>query len=232
MKNLNDAWDKAVLYARIDSAGSAGNLKRNDYNPQMDALLPVVRGEMHAMIEVNAKKDILSALKWVKENNIKAIFTGVSEGFRVAGEIAAAGIPVITGPVLSIPGRSSDRYDVAYANAGVMQKAGVKVALRTNDSENVRNLPFNAGFAAAYGMGVEEALKAVTIVPAEIFGVADQLGSIEKGKIANLFVSDGDPFETKTTIEHLFIEGWKIAIENRHTLLYNEFLNRSPGLNK
>ena len=232
LKNLNDSWEKAVLYAKIDSAGKAGNVSRNDYNPQMEALLPVVRGEMKVMIEVNAKKDILSAIEWVKKNKVDAIFTGVSEGFRVADKIAEAGIPVVTGPVLSIPGRSSDRYDAAYTNPGIMQKAGVKVAIRTNDSENVRNLPFNAGFAAAYGMGIEEALKSVTIVPAEIFGVSDKYGSLEKGKVANLFVSDGDPFETKTTIQHLFIEGWKIGMDNRHTMLYDEFLDRTPGLNK
>ena len=91
-------------------------------------------------------------------------------------------------------------------------------------------IPFNAGFAAAYGMGKEEALKAVTIVPAEIFGVDDQLGSLEVGKIANVIVADGDLFETKTQFQHLFINGWKVPLESRHTLLYDEFLQRSPGL--
>ena len=113
-----------------------------------------------------------------------------------------------------------------------MQKAGIKVAIRTNETENVRNLPFNAGFAATYGMGVEEALKAITITPAEIFGVDEQLGSLEKGKVANLFVSDGDPFEMKTEIKHLFINGYKVPMESRHTLLYNEFLERDPGIKK
>lgn len=232
LKNLNEVWDKALLYARIDSAGTATQKSMNDYNPEMEALLPVVRGDMHMMIEVNSKADISAAIKWVKENGVKAIFTGVSEGWRVADELAESGIPVVTGPVLNIPGRQSDRYDAAYANAGKMQKAGVKVAIRTNDSENVRNLPFNAGFAAAYGMGKEEALKAVTIVPAEIFGVADQLGSLDKGKVANLFVSDGDPFETKSNVEKLFINGWSVPVENRQTFLYDEFLNRTPGLQK
>jgi imidazolonepropionase-like amidohydrolase len=132
--------------------------------------------------------------------------------------------------VLATPTRDADRYDQAYKNAGLMQKAGVKVALRTSDAENVRNLPFNAGFAAAYGMGREEALKAVTINPAEIFGVSDQIGSIEPGKKANLFVSDGDPFETATHIMHLFINGWNIPLESRQTLLYDEFLHRTPGV--
>jgi len=81
-------------------------------------------------------------------------------------------------------------------------------------------------------MGIEEALKAVTLIPAEIFGVADQLGSLDKGKVANLFVCDGDPFETKTQIEYLFIDGYNVPIESRHTLLYDEFLKRDPGVKK
>jgi imidazolonepropionase-like amidohydrolase len=154
----------------------------------------------------------------------------VTEGWRVADKIAKAKIPVITGPVLAVPGRDNDRYDASYANAGKMAKAGVKVAIRTDGAENTRNLPFNAGFAAAYGLGVEEALKAVTIYPAEIFGVAGKYGSLEKNKVANLFVSTGDPFETKTQIEHLFIKGWKVPLESRHTLFYDEFLERTPGV--
>ncbi len=228
LKKLNEIWDKAVLYAHIDSLAKTKNKKLEDYNPQMDALLPVLHREMPLMIEVNKQKDILSALKWIKQKNIKAILTGVAEGYRCAKKIAKAGIPVITGPVLSIPRRDYERYDVAYKNAGVMQKAGVKVIIRTNETENVRNLPFNAGFAAAYGMGKEEALKAVTIVPAEVFGLADKIGSIDEGKMANIFVSDGDPFEPKTQILHLFINGYKVPIENRQILLYKEFLDRNP----
>ena len=230
LKKLNDIWDKAVLYYKIDSTSQSKNESKQGYNPQMDALLPVLRGDSPLLIEVNSKSDILSALKWVEKKGIKAIFSGVAEGWRVAKEIAEANIPVITGPVLSYPRRSSDRYDMAYANAGKMQKAGIIVALRTNETANVRNLPFNAGFAAAYGMGKKEALKAVTINPAIIFGIDSNYGSLEKGKVANLFITDGDPFETKTNVKHLFIKGWKISLESRHTLLYDEFLNRAPGL--
>jgi len=226
MKKLNDTWERVKTYASIDSATNG----KAEYNPEMAALLPVFRGETTAMIEANKESDILSALKWIKENKIKAILTGVGEGWHVADSIALAGVPVITGPVMSMPTRESDRYDQAYKNAGLMQKAGVKVALRTNNAENVRNLPFNAGFAATYGMGHDEALKAVTIIPAEIFGVSDQLGSIEVGKTANLFVSNGDPFEPATQIKYLFINGWDVPLESRQTLLYKEFLQRTPGV--
>ena len=228
LKKLNETWKEAALYAKIAATGTPP-----DYNPEMEALAQVVDGKRSLLIEVNSKDDILAALDWLEEKEgIKAVLTGVREGWRVADRLAAAKIPVITGPILSTPSRSSDRYDKAYANAGLMQQAGVMVAIRTNETENVRNLPFNAGFAAAYGMGKEEALKAVTIIPAQIFGVADQLGSIEVGKVANLFVADGDAFETKTNIKHLFIDGWKVPMDSRHIRLYDEFLDRQPGTNK
>ena len=230
-KRLGDFWDKAKLQAQIsDKAKSSGQYSK--YNPQLDALVPVIKGEVHLLIEVNKESDILSAISWVKENDVKAVFTGVREGYLVADSLAAHNIPVITGPILSNPGKSSDHYDTAYSNAGKMQKAGVKVAIRTNETENVRNLPYNAGFAAAYGMGWKEAFKAVTIIPAEIFGVDDKYGSIERGKRANLFVADGDPFETKTQIKYLFIEGYNVPLESRQTYLYDEFLERDPGVSK
>lgn len=223
MKKLKDFWDQAKIYAKINQTGG-------DYNPQLAAMVPVINGDSPLMIEVNKKADILNAIKWSNDNNVKVILTGVSEGWRVVDSLVKYDIPVITGPVLQVPSRGSDRYDVSYTNPGKMQQAGVKVAIRTNETENVRNLPFNAGFAAAYGMGVEEALKAVTIVPAEIFGISDNYGSLEKGKVANLFVCDGDPFETKTQLQYLFIRGWNVPLESRHTLLYDEFLERDPGI--
>ncbi len=195
----------------------------------MKALLPVYRREVPLLIEVNKANDIKKAIEWVQKKNIKAVFTGVSDGFRVADELAKANIPVIVGPTLSTPSQDYDRFDKPYANPGILKKAGVKVAIRTMDTENVRNLPYNAGFAAAYGMSKEDALKAITIVPAELFQVADQLGSIEVGKQATLFISTGDPFETSTNVEEVFIRGWKIPMVSRHTQLYEEFLHRSPG---
>jgi imidazolonepropionase-like amidohydrolase len=230
MKQVNEVWERAVQYHKLDSATKGKGLQ---YYPEIEAMVPVVRGEKTLMIEVNASKDILEALKWIKEKKIKkTILAGCREGWRVADELAKSGVPVVTGPILALPARDYDRYDKAYANAGLMKKAGVKVALRTFETENVRNLPFHAGFAVAYGMEKTDALKAVTIVPAEIFGVADKIGSIEVGKVANLFVSDGDPFETKTNILHVFINGWQIPMVSRQTQLYDEFLKREPGLKK
>lgn len=225
LKDANDIWDNAKSYLELKKSGA-----ELSYYPEMDQLAKVISGELPLLIEVNAASDIQNAIKWVQGKNIKVIFTGVAEGWRVADEIAKAGIPVVTGPVQELPTRQSDRYDTPYSNAGKMAKAGVKVALRTDEEENVRNLPFHAAFAAAYGLGKEEALKAVTINPAEIFGIADQYGSVEAGKRANLIVSTGDPFETRSQIIHVFIDGYRIPMSNRHIRLYQEFLERSPGL--
>ncbi len=232
LAKLNEIWDRAELYHRIVSAYEADprGKERPVYAPEMDAMRPVLSGERTLMVKVDAEADILKALEWVKERELtNVVFSGVNEGWRVADKLAEAGIACLVGPVLATPTRSSDRYDRAYANAGLMADAGVKVAIRTGESENVRNLPFNAGFAATYGLGKEAALRAVTLAPAEMFGIADDYGSIEVGKKANLFVSDGDPFETSTNILALFIDGFNVPIESRHIELYREFLNRDQG---
>jgi len=227
LEDVNAAWDKAEIYAKVQGSPDAR------YYPEMDALAEVVNGEMMLYLEANSAADILSAIEWIQDRGYEnVVFTGVAEGWRVAEQLAEANIPVIAGPVLSTPTRDSDAYYTAYANPGIMQNAGVKVALRTGDTENSRNLPYNAGFAAAYGMGREEALKAITINAAEIMGIGDQLGSIEVGKKANLFVSTGDPFETATQIIDVYIDGYQIPMRSRQTDLYDEFLNRTPGLNK
>lgn len=222
LKKLNDFWNTVTVYADLD--------EQDGYKPQLEALSAVANGKQPLLIEVNKKEDILKALDWVNEQEIKAIFTGVAEGWRVADSLAKYDIPVIVGPVLKNPSRDYDDYLAPYENAGKLHKAGLLVALRTTESENIRNLPFHAGFAANYGLGTDEAVKAITINPAKMFGIADKVGSIEAGKLANLFVCDGDPFEMKTRISTLFINGWNIPIESRQTLLYDEYLERSPGV--
>lgn len=221
LKELNEIWARAKTYHQLKQAG--GNLQ---YYPEMEQLSKAVSKELPVLLEVNAATDIITALDWLKDKNLDVILTGVSEGWRVADKIASAKLPVITGPVLSIPNRISDRYDAAYANAAKLHEAGVIVALRTDGAENVRNLPFNAGFAAAYGLGKEEALKSITLNPAKMFKVSDRLGSLDTGKNATLFIADGDPFEPKTQILHVFIDGYKIPMTNRHIRLYQEFLDR------
>ncbi len=240
-EKLNETWEQALLFARIDSAAQADPDPTvvREYVPEMEALLPVVRGEVPLLIEANAAQDLLDVMGWVEEKGVRAILMGAAEGWRVADRLAESGLPVITGPVLALPTRDSDRYDRAYENAALLYAAGVPVALRTaslgaGGAHDARNLPFHAGFAAAYGQrhgfGPQQALEAVTIAPARMFGVADRMGSVEAGKHATLFVATGDPFETETQVTHLFIDGYRVPLVSRQTDLYDEFLDRDPGL--
>jgi imidazolonepropionase-like amidohydrolase len=233
---LNTVWEKAERYARIDSAVAMEEGRRQPtFIPAMEGLAPVIRGEQRLMISANAAPDISRALDWAEERGVldQVILSGAMEGWRVADEIAEAEVPVVVGSIMQPPTRDSDRYNKAYRTPGLLHEAGVEtIALRTGNTENVRNLVFHAGFAASHGLGRAEALRAVTTAPAMIFGVADRVGTIEAGKRANLFVADGDPFQPQTDVQHLFIDGYKLPLENRQTKLYEEFLNRNPGLEK
>ncbi|MFB6273829.1 MAG: amidohydrolase family protein [Salinibacter sp.] len=236
LNKLNELWDQAERYARIDSAVTARPEERRQpkYLPSMEALIPVVRGTRPLVVAANEAPEISAALDWAEKQGVldQLILSGALEGWRVADEIAEANVPVLVGPIMQTPSRESDRYDKAYRNPALLHEAGVTVALRTGKVENVRNLVFHAGFAASHGLGKTDALRAVTTNPADIFGVADQVGTIEVGKRANLFVANGDPFRPATDVQHLFIDGRKLPLENRQTKLYDEFLNRNPELEK
>ncbi|HEX8619504.1 MAG TPA: amidohydrolase family protein, partial [Thermoanaerobaculia bacterium] len=125
-----------------------------------------------------------------------------------------------------LPQREDDPYDLLFTNAKVLHDNGVRFAIQTQDAHNTRNLPYHAAACAAFGLPKEEALKAVTIYPAQIWGVADRLGSLEVGKSASVIVTDGDPLEIRTNVHRVFIAGEEIAMESRHTLLNKKFENR------
>jgi len=133
---------------------------------------------------------------------------------------------VIIGPVTDLPNNEDDDYDINYSHAAKLHKASVTFAFQTADAAYVRNLPYQAGTSAAFGLPKDEALKAVTIYPAQIFGVDKLLGSIEVGKMANLIVTDGDPLEFKTSVKHMFINGKPVDLSSRHTKLYDKFKDR------
>jgi imidazolonepropionase-like amidohydrolase len=144
----------------------------------------------------------------------------------LAPEIKAKNIPVILGATLELPVEQDDPYDKSFTLPAELHKEGVKFAFGTFDTQFSRNLAFQAATAIAYGLPYQEGLKSVTLNAAEIWGVADQLGSIEKGKLADLVVSDGDPLEAKTQIKQLFVKGKTVDLSNRHLSLYEKYLNR------
>lgn len=192
----------------------------------LEALLPALRGTLPVVINANRRSDIQTALRIGREYHLKLILAGVAEGWEIASEIAAAGVPVLVHPLENIP--SFDALGVRYGNAGQLARAGVKVALLENDTHNSRNLRQEAGNAVSYGMAWDQALRAVTLSPAEILGVADRYGSLEAGKVANVVVWSGDPFEFSTAVEHVYIRGREIPLESRQTQLLDRYRTLPP----
>jgi imidazolonepropionase-like amidohydrolase len=227
IEGLKKILRDATTYANAkDARAKDPRLPKQNVDLKLEALIPVVRGQMLVVINANLERDLKGAIAFADAMKLKIIISGGIEAHKVADQLKAKNIPVIVGPVLRMPAGEDDPYDAAFANAGLLSKAGIRIAFQTNDSSNSRNLPYHAGMAAAFGLPKEEALKAVTIYPAEIFGVADRVGSIEKGKVANLIVTDGDPLEIRTQIKHVFINGRAIPLTSRHTELYEKYKAR------
>ena len=192
----------------------------------LEALLPVLHARVSLIAYANRRSDIETALRLAKEFKLKLILTGAAEGWEIAPAIAAAGVPVLVEPLSNIP--SYDALGIRYDNAAVLAKAGVKVALLEPDTHKSRNLRQQAGNAVSYGMTWDQALRAVTLAPAEIFGVADRYGSLEPGKVANVVVWSGDPFEFTTGVEHVFIRGKEVPLTSRQTELFERYKKLPP----
>jgi len=192
----------------------------------LEALQPVLRGELPLMIVANRRSDIETALRIAREYKLKLILAGAAEGWMISGEIAAAGVPVLVEPMDNIP--TFDALGIRYENAPLLARGGVKVALMETATENTRDLRQQAGNAVASGMTWEQALRAVTLTPAEVFGVADRYGSLDAGKVANVVVWSGDPFDFSTGVEHVYIRGREIPLRSRQTELLERYKTLPP----
>lgn len=194
---------------------------------KLAALVPYARGERPVIFRAERERDIRSAIRFAEEMKLKPVIIGASEGWKMAAFLKEHNVPVILDGVLNLPLREDDAYDSLFENAAKLQAAGVRFSISTGDSgAQVRDLPYQAGMAAAFGLSKAEALKSVTLYPAQIMGVADRMGSIEQGKIANLVIADGDMLEARTSVRYLFINGRQIPLVSRHTMLNDQFKDR------
>jgi predicted amidohydrolase YtcJ len=195
-------------------------------NPRLESLLPYARGEKPVVITADRKADILAALKLADDLKVKPVLAGGIEAWKVAGELKRRDVPVILGPVMAIPRETGERYDAAYASAAKLYEAGVKFCIRSAGSNNARNLPYEAAMAVAHGLPPEEGLKAVTLYPAEILGVADQFGTVEAGRRANLVIANGDVLQASTQVLGVFIDGRPYEPTSKQTRLYDKYRKR------
>jgi imidazolonepropionase-like amidohydrolase len=218
----------AEAYGRAQDAYTKDrSLPRPDRNVVLESLVPYVRGEQPVIFRAEREAEIRGAIRFAEEMKLKPIILGGNDAWKVASLLKEKNVPVILTGVFSLPLREDDFYDTLYENPAKLQQAGVRFCISTGDAgAEVRNLPLYAGMAAAYGLSKDDALKSVTLYPAQIMNVADRLGSIGVGKMANLVVTDGDLLEIRTHIRYLFIDGRPVVLTSRHTELNDAFKNR------
>jgi imidazolonepropionase-like amidohydrolase len=218
----------AEAYGRAqDAYAKDKSLPRPDRNVVLEPLVPYVRGEQPVIFRADREAEIRGAIRFAEEMKLKPIILGGDDAWKVVNLLKEKNVPVILTGIFSLPSREDDAYDSLYENAAKLQQGGVRFCISTGDAgPEVRNLAQYAGMAAAYGLSKADAVKAVTLYPAQILNVADRLGSIEVGKMANLVVTDGDLLEIRTRIRYLLIDGRSVVLTSRHTELNDAFKNR------
>ena len=220
---LSDWLDNARHYAVAWGHGGPAEYQRD---LKLEALVPVIRGELPVLVFAERARDIRNAVEFCEKQKIKMILAGGAESYKVKDMLRSKNIPVILQPTLTEPLDEDDPYDRSMTTAGELANAHVKFAFGSFDNSFARRLGQQAANAVAHGLAYDEALKAVTIYPAQIFGLSDQLGTLENGKIANIIVTNGDPLELTTDVRYLFIKGQLTSTDNKHKALYEKYLNR------
>jgi imidazolonepropionase-like amidohydrolase len=220
---LSDWLDNARHYAVAWGHGGPAEYQRD---LKLEALVPVIRGELPVLVFASRVREIREAVEFCDKQKIKMILAGGAESYKVKDLLRSKNIPVILQPTLTEPLDEDDPYDRSLTTAAELADAHVKFAFGSFDNSFARRLGQQAANAVAHGLAYDEALKAVTIYPAQIFGLSDQLGTLENGKIANIIVTNGDPLELTTDVRYLFIKGQLTSTDNKHKALYEKYLNR------
>lgn len=216
---VEDLLARARAYAEMPAANRV-----TDWN--LDAMIPVAGGRVPLFVQANAEREIREAIAFADRNRVKIVITGGLESPLVAPLLKEKNIPVILGSTLTLPTRPDFHHAATYKAAGELAEAGVTFAFATGSYQNVRLLPYEAAMSVAWGLKRDHALRALTIQAAEILGVADQVGSLEPGKMANVVLWKGDPLELRTPLPRVFIAGNDVGADNKHLRLYEKFAGR------
>ena len=227
MDELRAILRDAEAYGKaFDAYAKDKSIPRPTRNVRLEALVPVVRGTTPVIFSANRAAEIRAAVAFADEMKLKPVIMGGAEAWKVTELLRTRNIPVILTSTLNQPS-DDDPYDLHFETAAKLAKAGVRFSISTGgDGTSVRDLPWRAGMSAAFGLSRDEALKAVTLYPAQAMNVQDKLGSIEVGKMANLVVTEGDLLEAKSKTRYLFIDGRQVPLTSKHEDLYDLFRNR------
>jgi imidazolonepropionase-like amidohydrolase len=211
-----------------EKSGDKSGEKSFQRDLKLEALLPYLHGERPVIVGVYEGYDVESFMKVAQEFHLKVILNHVTRSQEILDEIAAWKVPVIVGPIYDLP-RPNERYDAVYMLPAELAKRGVKIAICSGEAggpggaHGVRNLPYSAGFAVAYGLPYDEALKAITLNVAEMYGFGDKLGSLDVGKTANIVLANGDPLDVRTDVKQVYIDGVAQPMVSRQTRLRDEY---------
>lgn len=236
LDRIEETLERARTYARAREAADSGRAPKPDLDARLEALVPVVRGELPLYVHADTYAQIEGVLDWLRDwaaprGLTKVILVAGYDVARMADRVAAAKIPVILATIDRLPLRDWEPYDAPFTAAARLNEAGVTFAIAAGgagaDSENARNLPFEAATAVAYGLPRKVALRSITLTAAEILGVDDRLGSIDAGKEATFFAVDGDPLDIRSHIERVWIAGREIDLsKDRQRRLYEKYRHR------
>jgi len=226
IQELSDRFEEAREWQSQRDAAAAAGGAGPAFNSHLAALAPFASGAKTIGLHASNAQTILAAMKWAEDENLDVILYGCEEGWKIADRIAEEGFRVVVGAVLSIPRSEFEPYDSRYANAAILHRAGVPIAIEALDSENPRNLPFAAGFAAAFGLPHDQAVMAVTLNAARVLGLEGELGSLTPGKRADVVVTSGDLLDGRTPVDAVWIDGAAVDVANRQTRLYERYRER------
>ena len=221
-----------ILEETFDTARSYWNAKRSEYpelvtDVKWESMIPVLDRSIPVFVHADDSTQILEALHWAEKQEIDIVIVGGRDAWRVAEDLKEKDVPVIISPVLALPLRRWEPANVSMANPAKLLEAGVLFAIANTGTRFgaaiERNLPYQAAAAVAHGLPADEALRSITLNPARILGVEDRLGSLEIGKDATFFVTDGDPLDVRTNVEMAFVDGRRIDLSTRQTRLYEKY---------
>ena len=235
LEKINMFFDDAKAYMTAKAVSGKAGLPNQKVDLRLEAMIPVLKGELPLWIAAREIKQIQSAIDWAESKGIKTVIYGGADTWRLAKELNNMNVPVVISSILEVPSREWEAYDTGYTLPNKLYQAGVKFCIGystfAGEQHNVR---YNAAMAVAHGLPVDEGIKSITIYAAEIMGIDDRVGSLEVGKDATLIVTDGNPLEITTTVSMEFIEGRVINLDNKHKRLYRKYTEkyRQKGLLK
>ncbi|MCA9225569.1 MAG: amidohydrolase family protein [Planctomycetales bacterium] len=222
LRKLDQTFELARAYRQAREASQS----QQPRDLRWEAMLPVLDGRQPMIVAADEAQQIQAAVAFAQRQSVKLVIYGGYDAEFCADLLKKHDVPVIIAGVYRLPENRSDDYDAPYTLAARLRKAGVRFCISCSErfgASNIRNLPYHAATAVAYGLPADDALRGITLSPAEILGVADRVGSLESGKDATLIVTDGNPLETATQVEAAFVQGRRVELNDRHKRLWKKY---------